>query len=759
MTASNFHNKLIKPLTSGRINSPQTATLVMLGFIVFAAVIVTAWFAGEDRISRIFQNLQLLQENPPLWLEVPMVAGEYLIFPTVLLMLAVLVVMRISPQPRRWSRWIVVSLLLILTVRYLLWRSLSTLNLTDPLNGVFSTGLFGLEMLILVSSTIQLVFMLNTKDRRREADRLSVDVVNGKFTPSVDILIPTYNEPNFILRRTVIGCQALEYSHKKVYLLDDTRRPEVKELAEELGCEYLTRPDNLYAKAGNLNHAIAHIQGDLIAVFDADFVPTKNFLNRTVGFFQDSQVALVQTPQSFYNSDPIARNLGLDNVLTPEEEVFYRQIQPLRDAAGSVICSGTSFVVCRRALEEAGGFVTDSLSEDYFTGIRLAAKGYRLIYLDEKLSAGLAAENISAHATQRLRWARGTLQAFFIDANPLTIKGLNFWQRLAHSEGLLHWFASISRLGFLLMPLAYSMLGVIPVRATPMELMYFFLPYYIINLTTFSWLNYRSRSALLSDIYSLILTFPLALTTLQVMFNPFAKGFKVTPKGTRSDRYFFNWNLAYPLILVFGLSAISLWRNWGMCMLQSHGGLNNHLEVVTQLKGLSLGCLWSGYNLIVISVALLILLDVPKLDVNEWFDLRRTVRLNIGDRTFWGSTTMISEGGAEIAITQGGLPTISPDDSLLVGLAIMEEKLKLTALITWMGFRDEFPVVRVQFEEVQLLQHRRLVEMLFCRPGQWKSRCSPGELRSLFILFQTLFRPRILFDRQIDIRPIMVAKV
>jgi cellulose synthase (UDP-forming) len=759
MTASNFDNNRIKPFATDRINSPQTATLVMLGFIGFSAVIVTAWFAGEDRISRIFQNLQLLQENPPMWLEVPMVAGEYLTVPTVLLMLIVLAVMRISPQPRRWSRWIVVGLLLILTGRYLLWRSLSTLNLTDPLNGVFSVGLFGLEMLILVSSTIQLVFMLNAKDRRREADRLSVDVVNGNFTPSVDILIPTYNEPNFILKRTVIGCQALEYRHKKVYLLDDTKRPEVKQLAEELGCEYLTRPDNLYAKAGNLNHAIDLTQGDLIAVFDADFVPTKNFLTRTVGFFQDSQVALVQTPQSFYNADPIARNLGLDDVLTPEEEVFYRQIQPLRDAAGSVICSGTSFVICRRALEEAGGFVTDSLSEDYFTGVRLSARGYRLVYLDEKLSAGLAAENISAHATQRLRWARGTLQAFFIDANPLTIKGLNFWQRLAHSEGLLHWFASISRLGFLLMPLAYSFLGVIPVRATPMELMYFFLPYYIVNLTTFSWFNYRSRSALLSDVYSLILTFPLALTTIQVMLNPFAKGFKVTPKGTRSHRYFFNWNLAYPLILTFGLSAISLWRNWGMCMLQSHGGLANPLEVAAHLKGLSLGCLWSGYNLIVIWVALLILLDVPKLDVNEWFDLRRTVRLNVGDRRFWGSTTMISEAGAEIAITQGGLPTISPGDSLPVSLAIMEEKLKLTASITWMGFRDEFPLVRVQFEEVQLPQDRRLVEMLFCRPGQWKSRCSPGELRSLFILFQTLFRPRVLFDRRVDIVPIAVAQV
>ncbi|MBW4621066.1 MAG: glycosyltransferase [Cyanosarcina radialis HA8281-LM2] len=759
MTASNFDNNRIKPFASARINSPQTATLVMLGFMGFSAVIVTAWFGGEGRISRIFQNLQLLQENPPMWLEVPMVAGEYLTIPTVLLMLIVLAVMQISPQPRRWSRWIVVGLLLILTGRYLLWRSLSTLNLTDPLNGVFSVGLFSLEMLILVSSTIQLVFMLNTKDRRREADRLSVDVINGNFTPLVDILIPTYNEPNFILKRTVIGCQALEYSHKKVYLLDDTRRLEVKQLAEELGCEYLTRPDNLYAKAGNLNHAIDRTQGDLIVVFDADFVPTKNFLTRTIGFFQDSKVALVQTPQSFYNADPIARNLGLDNVLTPEEEVFYRQIQPLRDAAGSVICSGTSFVVCRRALEEAGGFVTDSLSEDYFTGVRLSARGYRLVYLDEKLSAGLAAENISAHATQRLRWARGTLQAFFIDANPLTIKGLNFWQRLAHSEGLLHWFASISRLGFLLMPLAYSFLGVIPVRATPMELMYFFLPYYIVNLTTFSWLNYRSRSALLSDVYSLILTFPLALTTIQVMFNPFAKGFKVTPKGTRSDRYFFNWNLACPLILIFVLSAISLWRNWGMCMLQTHGGLDNPLEVAARLKGLSLGCLWSGYNLIVIWVALLILLDVPKLDVNEWFDLRRTVRFNVGDRAFWGSTTMISEAGAEIAITQGGLPTISPGDYLPVSLTIMEEKLKLTASINWMGFREGFSIVRVQFEEVQLPQHRRLVEMLFCRPGQWKSRCSPGELRSLFILFQTLFRPRVLFNRRVDILPIAVAQI
>ena len=118
------------------------------------------------------------------------------------------------------------------------------------------------------------------------------------------------DEPVFILRRPIIGCQAIDYADKKIYLLDDTRRPEMKQLASELDCHYVTRSDNYYAKAGNLNHTLPLTNSELIVVFDADFVPTKNFLTRTVGFFQDEEVALVQTPQSFYNIDPIARNLG-----------------------------------------------------------------------------------------------------------------------------------------------------------------------------------------------------------------------------------------------------------------------------------------------------------------------------------------------------------------------------------------------------------------------------------------------------------------
>ena len=749
----------------------RLATLVMLGIVGAAGAICIAWFAGEGSIDRIFNQLNELQQQPPMWLEVPMVAGKYLLFPTVVLLIVALSIMKLSRQPRQWSRTIVVGILLVLTIRYILWRSLSTLNLSNPQNGVFSLGLFFLEMLMLTSGTLQLFLMLQVRDRRHEANLKSVAVLEGTFTPSVDVLIPTYNEPAFILKRTIMGCQALDYPNKRIYLLDDTRRPEIQALAAELGCEYRTRPDNQHAKAGNLNHAIAHTNGDLIVVFDADFVPTRNFLTRTVGFFQDEQVALIQTPQSFYNPDPIARNLGLENVLTPEEEVFYRQIQPIRDAAGSVTCAGTSFVVRRSALEETGGFFTGSLSEDYFTGIRLSAKGYRLIYLDEKLSAGLAADNMAAHASQRLRWARGTLQAFFIEANPLTIRGLTLLQRLAHLEGLLHWFTSISKVGYLLIPLVYSFLGVIPVRATTREILYFFLPYYVVQLSVFSWLNFRSRSALLSDIYSLVLAVPLALTVIQAMLNPFSKGFNVTPKGTSSDRYSFNWNLGLPLIGLFIVTAISLWRNLGMSMVKGDWATAATdpaaaLARAESIKGIGLGWLWSGYNLMMIGIALLILLDVPRPDPNEWFDLRRTVRLDFSPAAalpaqitcFWGITTMLSETGAQVALTQTGFPILSEGETLPLSLQLVEEDLTLQGMAFQTEVQDEFPTVRIRFEPLNLAQHRHLVEMLFCRPGQWKRRNSPGELQSLLLLFRVLLKPRVLFEPKVEVRAISVAK-
>ena len=741
MTTSNITKKKFKKsINTHNFVRHNLAKLFLIGLVTLLIIIVVAWLAGINQIDEFFAQIHYFQENPPMWVEAPTKKSQYLVLPTILLFLMAQGIMRISPTPKNWSRILVVAILLGLTIRYLSWRSLSTLNLVDPVNGVFSLGLFGLEFLTISSSILGLFLMLRVKNRHKEADYFSQAILDKSFQPSVDILIPTYDEPEFILERTIIGCQALDYDNKKVYLLDDTNRSGVKKLAAKLGCEYITRFDNTHAKAGNLNYAIAQTNSEFIVVFDADFIPTKNFLIRTLGFFQNEQVALVQTPQTFYNIDPIARNLGLENIVTPEEEIFYRQVQPIRDGVGGVGCVGTSFIVRRKALELVGGFVTESISEDYFTGISLAAKGYSLVYLEEKLSAGLAAENISGHASQRLRWARGTFQGFFINSNPLTIPGLLPIQRLAYLETFLHWFTNVSHVGFLLMPLAYIFWDVFPIQATAAEYLYFFLPCYFVNFTVFSWLNYRSRSAFLANFYHVVFAFPLVVTIIQTLLNPFSQGFKVTPKGIKSDRYYFNWNLALPLVIFLALNIISLCLGLSDYM--------NHSEVVIeQTKYLNLGLFWSGYNILMIWVALLMLIDVPKQDIYERFNLRRVVKLEIDDQTLWGISTQISEVGAKIEVNQK-IPVNLVGETLPVKLKIIEEKICLSGKITNLQMNGEFPCIEVMFEQVNLSEKRQLIELLFCRPGQWQRREAPSELKSLWLLLQVFLKPRFIFERK-----------
>ena len=283
------------------------------------------------------------------------------------------------------------------------------------------------------------------------------------FVPSVDVLVPSYGEPPELIERCLRGCLALDYPRHTLWLLDDSGRPELAALCDGLGVRYLHRPQRQHAKAGNLNHALGHCEGELIAVFDADVVPLQSFLRDIVPLFADPRLGFVQTPQSAMNADPVMRNLRLERWLLPDEESFYRWIEPCREAVGAVVCAGTSFVMRREALDRVGGFETGTPAEDLATGIRLTALGYRNRYLARKLSAGLAPFTAAAMARQRCRWASGTVQVLRTGANPLTIPGLHPLQRLAYFEGMWHWFNVLPQLLLVLMPLSLALFGVTPI--------------------------------------------------------------------------------------------------------------------------------------------------------------------------------------------------------------------------------------------------------------------------------------------------------
>ena len=265
------------------------------------------------------------------------------------------------------------------------------------------------------------------------------------------------------------------------------------------------------------------------------------------------------------------------------------------------------------------------------------------------------------------------------------------------------------------------------------ELIYFILPYYLTTLATFSWLNKQSRSVLLSDLYSLSQCFPLAITAAQVMLRPFSEGFKVTPKGLSQNNLSFNQTLAAPLILVFILNLFSYSFSW-LLFVPKESGL-----IFSQY----LTWIISFYNLLMIIAALLIMVDVPKLDFYEWFPLRQEVQLTSANGIICkGITTKISEVGAEIELQQ------EIELSTELRIEMLSEGLTLQGKISQTNYTGQLAKIKVCFKQVSISQHRRLVEILFCRPNQWRSRKTPGELRSVWILLQLLFRPLQFLNRK-----------
>ena len=300
---------------------------------------------------------------------------------------------------------------------------------------------------------------------------------------SVDVFIPTYDEPVDVVRRTVLAALAIRYPHETL-LLDDGQRPEMRGLADELGCRYIARDEHDDAKAGNLNHALALTRGEFIATFDADHVADPRFLDRTLGYFDDSRVAFVQTPQEFFNTDSF-EHLSPRRAFSNGASFFHRVVQRTRDASNSTIFTGSSAVLRRRALDDIGGFAAATISEDVATSLRLHAAGWRSLSHPEVLSAGLAPFNGAAYRGQRLRWARDALQ-LLLRERIVTRAGLTAGQRFAYLIHVASNFEGWRHLFVYALPIVILVSGILPVQATATSFLVHFMPYLIATNLAFT---------------------------------------------------------------------------------------------------------------------------------------------------------------------------------------------------------------------------------------------------------------------------------
>ncbi|MEA2612203.1 MAG: hypothetical protein QOI52_162, partial [Chloroflexota bacterium] len=358
----------------------------------------------------------------------------------------------------------------------------------------------------------------------------------------VAVLIPTFNEDLEVLMPTIAAALEMRVRHE-TWVLDDGNRPEVEQLARELGARYLARPTHEHAKAGNLNHALTIIKADLIAVLDADHVASPEFLTHTLGYFDDPGVALVQTPQEFYNLESFEHEGGgvtkaepLDGAASArfhEQVLFYRVLQPGKNRWGGAFWCGTGAVVRVAALRDVGGVATETITEDIHTTIRLHRKGWRTIYHNEVLARGLAASDAATFQLQRHRWGTGAMQVLRRE-NPLFVSGLTLPQRLTYAATLLGWFDAWRSLGYLLLPIVVVATGAVPINADALTFMLFFGTTFVLGQLSLRVLSRGCHRPVLSILFEFVRMTPNLLATLTLFTNRRAP-FRVTPKGRTGD--------------------------------------------------------------------------------------------------------------------------------------------------------------------------------------------------------------------------------
>lgn len=236
------------------------------------------------------------------------------LLPSLILAAVLMMWLPLLPRERNWARRLVLGGAAVLVARYMYWRTVATLPALElSVQSLWPWVFYTLETASLAGMLIGSFIQTRTLSRSAEATCRETQLRTRDNPPFVDVFIATYNEGFDVVERTIIGALSMDYPRYAVWVLDDGKRDWLRSYCKAKGARYLTRPDNRHAKAGNLNNGLAvsaaHTNGDLVMVLDADFVPRRDFLGRTVGFFDDPKVGIVQTPQHFFNSDPIQANL------------------------------------------------------------------------------------------------------------------------------------------------------------------------------------------------------------------------------------------------------------------------------------------------------------------------------------------------------------------------------------------------------------------------------------------------------------------
>ncbi|BAY65912.1 cellulose synthase catalytic subunit [Calothrix brevissima NIES-22] len=630
-----------------------------------------------------------------------------------------------SPEISQYYHLFMIWLSLVTTLRYLYYRLSYTLNFDGWVNSIACLLLLAAELYAIL--TLVLAYFQTLKIKERQPVNLSTIPEAEWF--SVDIYIPTYNEDVEIVRKTALAALACEYApgKKKVYILDDgrperypegdprrekfrARREQIRQMCQELGCIHMTRNNNEHAKAGNINTAFYKTDGDLVLILDCDHIPSRQFLLHTTGFFYDPKVSFVQTPHWFYNPDPFERNLLTDGKIPVGNELFYKVLQKGNDFWNAAFFCGSAALMRKTHVLEVGGIAVETVTEDCHTALRLHSKGYKSVYYDKIMVAGLAPETFSSYVGQQVRWARGMAQILRLE-NPLFNPKLKLTlaQRICYFSATSHFLYGYPRIIYAIAPTLFLLFGINSVQGLGLETLAYAIPHILLSLSANYIIYKQVRFSFWNEIFEFAMAFQAGWVTMLALINPKMGSFNVTDKGVSVNKRTFDWQsmrslLLVTLVVVASLVAIPYWL----------------LLRPEDWQAVLVNTMWSILNLILLVAALLVGFEQPQIRSAHRLQRRLNVVISSNDQVVMGETINISETGALISLESW--PNLADEVEIEV-MGDFTASATLTARIIRISpYNDTETHLAVDFINITPAQLDALTLVLYSDVREWYSQ-------------------------------------
>ncbi len=618
------------------------------------------------------------------------------------------------------SRVVTIALMIIsiiATFRYGWWRVHLLVDFfLDPSNARVSIDAAFLLLLISAELYTILIMVLGYMQTAWPLNRTPIPLPSDDTQwPHVDLLIPTYNEPLSLVRYTALAALNIDYPPEKlhVYILDDGTREDFSEFAQQAGVGYVIRAQHSHAKAGNINHALEIMNSPYVAIFDCDHVPTRSFLQVTLGWMlADPVLGMLQTPHHFYSPDPFERNLLQYKTIPNEAALFYGIVQDGNDFWNATFFCGSCALIRRSALDAVGGIATETVTEDAHTSLRMQRRGYNTAYINIPQAAGLATETLAAHVGQRIRWARGMIQILRTD-NPLFGRGLKFTQRLCYFNAMAHFMYAVPRLVFLIAPLVYLLLGRTIIPGYWVAILAYAFPHLILSSLTNSRIQGRHRHSFWNEIYESVLAPYILAPTLLALINPKLGKFNVTSKGTTLGETQFDRKIATPTrwLLLLNLCGLLVAPYRLFVTDPQHPG------------AVIMNMVWVLFNMVILGVAAAVALEQKQRRGSVRIDAKIPVRISMPDgRRIDTASIDMSVGGASIAVPPKF--DLNPGDRLTVAFPLNTGDDEIRGQVVGVVGGS----LRIAFQLETIVEQEVLTRALYSRADAWLESANKKEV-------------------------------